>query len=160
MIELQSNLFVGNESDCRRGGEGWAVVHACKHPCHVRAVGYSGSLPSSHPHYLVFEDDDDLILNMIDPPVPLFKAELFEAFLAFARRKTLEGKKLLVHCNQGESRAPSLALVFLAKIAGVLPNDSYATASSAFREIFSGYRPGRGIQAYLSANWNTLGSSG
>jgi hypothetical protein len=159
MIRVQDDLFVGTEADCRRGDASWAVVHACKHPCHVTAVGYSGNLSPRHPNYLVFESGDDLFLNMIDPPNPLFKPELFSSFLSFARRKTEEGKALLIHCNQGESRAPSLALLFLAKLAGKVSDDSYASARADFESLFQGYRPGRGIQTYLTNNWQTAGES-
>ena len=157
MIPVQDGLFVGTERDCRRGDAAWAVVHACKHPCHVKAVGYSGSLPSTHPSYLVLEYPDDLFLNIIDPPVPLFKPELFSAFLSFAMRKQEEGKSLLIHCNQGESRAPSLALLFMAKVTGAVSNDSYASARADFEKLFPGYRPGRGIATYLGARWDNLG---
>lgn len=157
MISVQDGLFVGNERDCRRGGSDWAVIHACKHPCHVAAVGYSGSLASGHPNYLVFADRDDLFLNMIDPSAPLFKLELFSACLSFASRKTEEGKSLLIHCNQGESRAPSLALLFLAKVKLAISNDSYASARTDFELLFRNYRPGRGIQTYLATNWQSLG---
>lgn len=44
-------------------------------------VGYRGSLAASHPNYLVLQREHDLYLNIIDPPVPLFKAETFERFL-------------------------------------------------------------------------------
>jgi len=52
---------------------------------------------------------------MIDPPEPLFMMPIFTEFLKFAKDKWDSGKKLLIHCNRGESRAPSLALLFLAK---------------------------------------------
>lgn len=156
MIEVHERLFVGNEADCCRGNEHSSTIHACKHPCHVTAVGYSGSLPSNHPNYLFLERGDDLFLNIIDPPVPLFKIELFEAYLSFAKRATDAGKSLLIHCNQGESRAPSLALVFLAKVRGAIANDSYAAARSDFERLFQGYRPGRGIQTFLSTNWQFI----
>ena len=111
MILVQDKLFVGNDTDCRRSGAGWAVIHACKNPCHAAAVGYSGSLPSRHPNYLVFEKGDDLFLNIIDPPAPLFKPESFSAFLTFAKQKTEESKSLLIHCNQGESRSAILGTI-------------------------------------------------
>jgi predicted protein tyrosine phosphatase len=63
----------------------------------------------------VLEREYDLYLNIIDPPVPLFKPPLFSSFLVFADKHWRSGKKLLIHCNQGESRAPSLALLFLEK---------------------------------------------
>lgn len=153
MIEIQNGLFVGADRDCRKAAEGWAIVHACKSPCHQRAVGYRGSLPPSHDHYLVFREGGDLYLNMIDPPRPLFMPPLFLSFLAFAQEYSDSGVKILIHCNQGESRAPSLALLFLAKVAGTISNDSYEAAESDFGAIFNRFNPGAGIRIYLSSHW-------
>lgn len=47
MEQVFENLYVGNERDCVQAS-GMAVVHACKHPCHVNEGGYSGSLPQDH----------------------------------------------------------------------------------------------------------------
>ena len=131
-------------------------MHACKSPCHQRAVGYRGNLSKDHPHYLVLETDTDLYMNLIDPPVPLFMPASFISFLSFARGHLDVGKNLLIHCNQGESRAPSLALLLLAKRFGQIQNDSYDGARADFEELFAGYRPGRGIQKYLSDQWGDL----
>ncbi len=49
-------------------GTDWAIIHACKSPCHQGAVGYIGNLDRTHPNYLVLESGSDLFLNMIDPP--------------------------------------------------------------------------------------------
>lgn len=157
MIEVQNGLFIGAERDCRRGDQSQAVVHACKNPCHVNAVGYRGSLSSSHPNYLFFESDNDLVLNMIDPPVPLFRPEIYAAFLRFSQRQYGESRPLLVHCNQGESRAPSLVLVYMAKVSQTINDASYESARIDFQKVFYGYQPGTGIQMYLRDHWGTLG---
>ncbi|MEM4721008.1 MAG: hypothetical protein QXT73_02960 [Candidatus Methanomethylicaceae archaeon] len=156
MRKVYERLFVGNELDCRNGGDNWAVVHACKSPCHQRAVGYRGNLSSHHPHYLVLERGNDLFLNMIDPPTPLFMPTLFTEFLKFTKTHWNSGKNVLIHCNHGESRAPSLALLFLAKIVGMLPNDSYESAWKEYRKLDAGYQPGLGIQIHLATNWDQL----
>ena len=78
---------------------------------------------------------------------------LFTSFLDFGVRHWEEGKVLLIHCNQGESRAPSLALLFLAKHKREIPNESYADARAAFQLIDPNYQPGRGIQLYLAKHW-------
>ncbi|MFH1679083.1 MAG: hypothetical protein ABIH26_00385 [Candidatus Eisenbacteria bacterium] len=153
MHQVHDYLFVGDDVDCRSGSGEWAVVHACKSPCHQRAVGYRGSLSPHHPNYLVLERGGDLYLNMIDPPVPLFMPPLFTSFLAFASRHSKSGKKILIHCNLGESRAPSLALLFLAKCTGMISNDSYAAARAEFVPLCPGYTPGLGIQMYLTQHW-------
>src|SRR5882762_8838896 len=116
-----------------RPGE-WAVVHACKSPCHQRAVGYQGSLPNTHANYLVLSNGQDLFLNIIDPRKPLFMPASFNVFLSFADREWLVRRKLPIHCNQGESRAPSLALLFLAKCRQALDNSSYAAAKMGFEK--------------------------
>ena len=153
MVKIDNRLFIGAVDDCRAGTEQLAVVHACKSPCHQQAVGYRGSLPASHPNYLALQREYDLYLNIIDPHVPLFKVETFEHFLAFARTKYNSGASLLIHCNQGESRAPSLALLFLAKHIGALPDSSYEDAKQVFERLFPAYQPGIGIQRFLADNW-------
>ncbi len=156
MIEVADRIFVGAEIDCRTGDEEWAIIHACKSPCHQREVGYRRSLPSSHPNYLVLERDHNLYLNLIDPPKPLFMSPSFTAFLDFTGRKWDEGKKILIHCNQGESRAPSLAMMFLAKHTGQISNDSFERATEEFQPLYPNYQPGLGIQIYLGENWHNF----
>lgn len=83
MHQVKDCLYVGDDSDCTARNEDYAVVHACKHPCHQDAVEYTGSLGSSHPHYLSYRKGEDLYLNMIDPDRPMFMPEMFEDFYAF-----------------------------------------------------------------------------
>lgn len=153
MTEIHQNLYIGSEKDCRNGNNELAVVHACKSPCHQRVVGYRGSLSKAHPNYLVKEDEFNLYLNIIDPPVPLFMPETFTSFMGFARKHFEADRRILIHCNQGESRAPSLALLFLAKHVQSIPDESYEAAREEFVSAFPGYKPGRGIQTYLRENW-------
>lgn len=152
--KIYDRLHVGSDIDCFTEREGWVVIHACKSPCHQRAVGYRGSLPSTHPFYLVFETKNNLFLNMIDPPSPLFMMPSFTHFLEFISIQWNANKNVLIHCNKGESRAPSLALLFLAKHVGSINNESYIKAKQEFMKIYSYYTPGSGIQIYLEANWD------
>jgi len=156
MRQVYERLFVGSEYDCFHTKDGWAVVHACKSPCHQRAIGYRGSLPKNHPNYLILERDNNLYLNMVDPPVPLFKLQTFIAFLRFAEKHWNDGKNILIHCNQGESRAPSLALLFLAKILKTIDGTDYDSAAKAYKRIDPYYMPTAGIQTFLRENWNGL----
>lgn len=159
MQEVYERVFVASDSFCTRGNETLVVVHACKSPCHQNAIGYRGSLSSEHPNYLALENNNNLYLNIIDPPVPLFKSETFSHFLKFTCKHWNEGKRILVHCNKGESRAPSLALLFLAKGLAVLDNSSYQNARIQFEKIYPRYSPGKGINTYFTENWDKLGNS-
>jgi hypothetical protein len=84
--EIYERVIVTNDLSCTNGNENLAVVHACKSPCHQDAVGSRRKLSNTHPNYLVLEKENDLFLNIIDPPVPLFMPPLFTAFLEFANK--------------------------------------------------------------------------
>jgi len=153
---VADRLSFGGEDQCVHTQDGsLAVVHACKEPCHRRSVGYTTrTIPRDHPHYLVFERGHHLYLNLIDPDQPLFMMPSFHAFIGFVDREIAE-RPVLIHCNQGESRAPSLALLYMAKRLRLLPNDSYESAAKAFRVQFR-YSPSRGIQIWLTNNWDAI----
>jgi predicted protein tyrosine phosphatase len=154
--EVTDRLFFGDESSCTHECAGSvAVVHACKEPCHRRAVGYSErSLPSSHSNYLVLERGHHLYLNLIDPPAPLFMMPSFVAFMRFVDAQ-ISARPVLIHCNEGRSRAPSLALLYASKRLSLFPADSYAVAAAGFRQRFP-YEPGLGIQKWLTNNWSGI----
>jgi hypothetical protein len=136
------------------------VVHACKSPCHQQAVGYRGTLRPDDPYYLALEDLYDLYLNLIGPPTPLFQVDSFRHFRDFAESRYVQCHQcLLIHCNQRESRAPSLAMLFMAKDPHVLPDDSYAAAVEAFALVAATlprYQPGLGIAQFLAKHWSAL----
>lgn len=158
MIEVNKNLFVGTEQDCQHTTiDGWAFIHACKYPCHAKAVGYSGSLPSTHPNYLIFKRDNHLYLNMVDMEnelLPRFTDPIMTAAIRFIDSHIKENK-ILIHCNQGQSRAPSIALIYLAN-KRVIKNGTFNEAFHNFKELYKLYQPGKGIGLYINRNWNTL----
>lgn len=154
-IQITDRLSFGNEDSCSHAQvNDVAVVHACKHPCHRGAVGYFNTLPSSHPNYLHLIKGHHLYLNMIDPPGPMFMMDTFVTFLSFVDREIAE-RPVHIHCNQGQSRAPSLTLLYMSKRLGLLPDTSYADAANAFRVKYP-YTPGAGIQSWLTTNWAGL----
>ena len=156
MFEVYPNLFIGTERECFfTQRDDCAVVHACKSPCHQRALGYKGNLQQNHPNYLVYENGNHLFLNMIDPREPLFMPPLFVASLDFIE-KHISKRKVLIHCNLGFSRSPSIALLYLAKRAKVICGESYRKATQDFVKLFPHYRPGRGITLYLQLYWKKL----
>jgi len=151
-----SNVMIGGTDDCMTGHGGIAVVHAVKHPCHQRILQYKGSLPSSHPHYLSFRQDQDLYLNIIDPNMPLFKLETFKIFMEFAREQEgVNNRQLLIHCNSAQSRAPSLAMIYYKELEG-LQDKSYDFVKQEFLLKYPDFDPGAGIEAFMIANWEQL----
>lgn len=164
MIEVAPNLFVGNQLDYENKAKGkdWAVVQACKEPYHRQALGnYKGmGAPRDHKEYLfAYRQDGDcrrLILNMVDAPKPEFFADaMVEEAMTFLS-KCMSGEfKTLIHCNQGGSRAPSLALLYLRRNdpEWMSPELSFEEAEDMFRGLYPPYDPAAGIRAYVENHW-------
>lgn len=153
---VSDRLFFGDIDAGHRAPADHAVVHACKDPCHKQAVGYTKTLDHTHAHYLCYEHGPHLYLNMIDPPLPLFKHATFTRFFAFVDQQ-IQQRSVVIHCNQGRSRAPSLALLYMAKRLRLLPDTDYHAARQAFEAQFP-YFPGKGIETFLSTEWASLGA--
>ena len=153
---IYPRLWLAGQDGCCEGSPECAVVHACKTPCHQRAIGYAKSLAPEHPNYLARADAQDLWLNMIDPPVPFFRLESFRQFFAFAAPRYDAGQALRIHCNQGESRSASLALLLLSRHLRVLSQRSYAEALAGYAALDPVSRPGRGVAQFLEENWQSL----
>lgn len=158
MIEVHKNIFVGSETDCFHDKrDDWIVIHACKNPCHCHAVGYSGSLPNNHPEYLISEKENNLYLNMVDmtkPLSPVYTHPIMKKALSLIY-SSIKNKKILIHCNFGQSRSASIILVYLAR-ENKISKDSFNEAFKGFLELYPNYNPGEGIKAYLNFNWGEL----
>ena len=159
MKEVNANLFIGDDADCNvcaRNPE-FSIVHACK-TCHQKALGYNrGALPSVHPNYLIYEKGAHLYLNMVDMPgefLPEFTHPIFKTAMDFITRE-IQNKKVLVHCNYGMSRSPSLGLVYLART-GVISKACLEDAANEFEARYPRYSPGTGITLYMRRNWDFL----
>jgi hypothetical protein len=158
MIEIYSNLYIGNQQDYEsavKGQDGWSVVHACKEPYHRQALGYSGrAAPKTHPEYLIARRDNRLILNLVDAPDPAYiPKEIIDAALAFIAAELDKGQRVLVHCNQGESRSPAIGLLYLATHTEQLPRATLVDAESVYRSIYPLYNPAGGMRGFLLAHW-------
>lgn len=158
MIEILPRLFVGTEGDYAARVQhetGWWVVHACKEPYHRQLLGYTGQgAPKTHPEYLHARRDKRLFLNLVDVPDPNYVAkEIIDTALAFIGQGLKSGERVLVHCNQGESRSPSIGLLYLAARAGALPVTSLIEAEAQYRTIYPPYNPKAGIRGFLLKHW-------
>jgi hypothetical protein len=158
MKEIYTNLFIGSDDDCDTCmiNPEYSIIHACK-TCHQKAIGYKGPLPSTHPNYLIYEKGKNLFLNMVDMPnelLPKFTNPIFNCAINFIKRE-IQNKKVLIHCNMGQSRSPSLGLAYLA-VTGIISNNSYETTMKEFRELYPEYSPGTGIMLYMQRNWDYI----
>ena len=159
MKEVYPKLFVGNQNDYENNKSlfnKWRVVHACKFPYHRKAVGYAGNAaPKGPKYYFAYDELNHLSLNMVDVDSPLFfdDSMIDEAinYCVDALNKGLPG---LVHCNQGESRAPCLAMMVLRRIG--FYKCGFVEAVHLFKSIYPDFNPKIGIYEYMQNRWVLL----
>ena len=159
MIEVCPNFFIGDQSAYEnhvRGQKDWVIVHACKEPYHRNLLGYRGrGAPKTDPEYLIAKRDHRLFLNLIDPANPAYiPKEIIDAALDFIHNGLKNGKRVLVHCNQGESRSPGIGLLYLAIHTDLINKESYTRAELDYRKIYPSYNPSGGIRGFLEKNWD------
>ncbi len=165
MIEVYQGIFVGQKSDCPLNGAQlsgqWAIVHA--YPvCHRHTLGYTThALPTGPEQYLA-RQGSHLLLNMLDSEQPgfFYKEAMIDPTLAFIDEMRAAGANVLIHCAQGMSRSPSLALLYLATRLGALPTQSLAAAEAQFKMLYPRYTPGYGIWAHLNQHWQAYCAAG
>ena len=82
---------------------------------------------------------------------PIYTNPIMQSAMRFIE-KNISERKVLVHCNQGLSRSPSIALLYLAT-QKYIANNSYSDAIADFRKMYPAFNPGRGIALYMNNNW-------
>lgn len=157
MTEVMPGLYVGDQTAYEAkvaGQDGWRVVHACKEPYHRELLGYTGrGAPKEHPEYFWAERGPRLYLNLVDAPDPAYIPQvIIDKALGWISESLRSGAQVLVHCNQGESRSPTIALLYLAQYAGLITASDPESAEAEFRGIYTRYNPGSGMRGYMRAH--------
>jgi len=172
MIEVYPHLWVGAQTDLVHVQDhdhvdgqvhikdGWFVVTAAKEPWHRQALGYTGRAASKdHPEYLWAERQRRVILNLVDVDDPAYiRREIMDHAASWISRAltmpAVDGRmpRVLVHCNQGQSRAPTVALWFMHKHTDALPADR-EEAIALFKSKYPAYEPAQGMAKWIEANW-------
>lgn len=150
MIEVYPNIFVGNDADANLvPSSGWSVVHAAKEPWHRMALGYTTkAAPKEHSEYLIARRGADLCMNFVDGNDPKWISDdMINASLSFIDERLAAGDKVLIHCNQGQSRGPGIAFLYLRK-AGALPG-TFQEAYEAFLTKYPTFNPALGVRGYI-----------
>lgn len=157
MTEIDQNVFVGDMNDFKANQDNpdFCFVQAAKMPFHSDAVGYGkGIITAYHPEYLVAVRGNGIALNMVDSDYHhYFSLSMFDISLKYIEEKKLLGKKVLIHCNEGKSRAPSIGLLYLAKNHKI-ENRTYRQAKEDFEKIYPEYHPNTGVRDFLNLSWN------
>lgn len=147
-----SNAFdslVGYEADSSFD----LIVQAAKEPYHRKAVGYTGQGATPGPEYLCTRRNNRLILNLIDPVRGHFiRQDMIDSVVAEVVLRLKNNESVFIHCNKGESRAPSIAfLVWLVLQDSPLKGNKadMDTLMDCFRKHYSEFNPSEGFREFI-----------
>lgn len=160
MKEILSGFYIGEDIDAEfvlenKDLDEWAIVHACKEPYHRRLLGYtSRGAPKDSPEYLFAERGNRLYMNIVDAPKPIFFDKgMIDKALDFIHEKLNEGLNVLVHCNEGFSRSPSIGMLYLVKH-NLIDGRTLEDVEAEFLKLYPNYNPATGIRGFVEENWH------
>lgn len=158
MIQIDdTRIYVGTREDSQlRHDSSWAVVNTAK-TVHVEVKGWGNAPPRDHPHYLAFEEGQFLSFNWVDGASRMYD---WSGPAAFIRAldfidKWYESKNILINCDLGQSRSPTVALLYLAKRLHLITDTSFAAARAEFVSLYPDYAPA-GIADFVSSHWEEI----
>lgn len=157
--EVYPNLYVDGDEGYEKlkGRNNWFYIRACKYGIdgHQQLLGYKTLGAPKGPNYLTYQDGNILALNLLDSDDPNFIPEriIYKAIQTIDE-KIKDGKKVLVACNQGRSRGPSIAFLYLKSI-GELP-DRFRDGFKIFKGIYHKYEPGQGMEVITKKIYSEL----
>jgi len=159
MTEVYKNLFVFNQreyNDTDFNLDEWSFCLAAKsfHKTIAKVdgseiEGYIRNLAPTNKEYLVAYRPERHILavNLIDADdAGYIPDRIIRVCLSFIRNELKKGRKVAIVCNNGKSRSPSIALMYLCKYTDFfkdcLTPDEYI---DRFREVYPEYSPNQGM---------------
>jgi len=161
MKEVYKGLYIGDDESAERVKDrsGFSILRCCKFgpDGHKDLLGYdTQSAPEGKNKYWV-RRGNILALNMLDLHDPNFVPdEMVQQGLDFIKDRLEAGDKVLVACNHGASRGPTMALMYLRTV-GDFPY-GFLQSERIFRGIYPKYDPGIGINQFARMHWANLGN--
>lgn len=142
MKQITDKIYVGTVQDYREADTSFAFLSCAKHPVFVE-LGGSG---------LYKRRGNTLALNMIDVADPkYFNVEQFTEAMRFID----EHDKVLIFCNQGKSRSPVIAMLYLIK-SGVFKVNNLGAAYREMKKLYPRMQPTMGIIKFVGEHLNAI----
>lgn len=146
---LHDGLFVGNAADTYRFAG--SILHCARDPWYLGSIE-AGLLQK--PLNVIRIMYNEMALNMVDAENPrYFSDDMINAGLDFITERLADGDPVLVHCNAGLSRSPSMAFLWMFEHGWL--DDDFRYAVPQFKELYPDYMPGNGIWEYLKNRCDT-----
>lgn len=151
-------LYVGSKEEYRYAVQrGMKIVcalnRATGYVTHQSVVGWYGrGCNPDNPYYLFKREPDAIYLNMIDGDDPKYvNDEMINPALDFINQHLLNGKEVFIYCSLGESRSPSIALMYLLEHG--LIEKSVNTINLFRTNYYPAFTPKNGNIQYIKQRW-------
>lgn len=93
-----------------------AIRNCNGYETHQTVVGWNGKkfCPKESPYYFYKETANGLFLNLIDTDdIEYIPEIIINKTISFIDEKLIQDEKIFICCSLGESRSPSLALIYM-----------------------------------------------
>ena len=155
-VEVTPGLFVCGDDEAA------PFIRGKDYPWHRQMVGYKTKSAPEGPERLFARRGNHMALNLIDvrqlgPGGHAYApAEVFRVAFEFISERMASGDHVLVHCNKGESRSPTIALLWM------LQNDLLSPDAPLpmFEQLYRNFLPSEGMKAYIREQLTVFASKG
>lgn len=159
MEPIFDNLYIGDDEiyEKIKGRDNWFYIRTCKYgpDGHQQLLGYHTLGAPKGKNYLWYQENNILAFNLLDSDDPNFiPEEIIYKALKVIDTELKENKKVLVACNQGRSRAPSIVMLYLRSIKE-LP-ERYHEGYKIFKGLYHKYNPGQGMEVVTKRIYNSF----
>ena len=158
--EIINRLYIGDDADYekRKDKPGWSFLRACREGPggHRDVVGYAGrSAPKDKDYFYARPTENHMALNLIDADEPHYiRDEVIDPALKFIQERLDAGDRVLVACNRGISRSPSIVLLYLRHIKDLPMGSHHGIAQ--FKKLYPKYSPNTGMLHYVKSNYSRM----
>lgn len=120
---------------------------------HQFVVGWQGrGCNPDNPYYLYKREEGGIYLNMIDSEDPKYiHDKMINETLDFIHQNLNDGQEVLIYCSLGESRSPSIALMYMLEYN--LIEKSNETINNFKSKYYPNYLPKMGNLLYIKNRW-------
>jgi protein-tyrosine phosphatase len=156
MEKVLNGMWVGGDTDYNKlkNRPEFSFLRCCKDGPggHKETVGYNTRSAPKGPEYLAAVRGHRMALNYIDNDDPNYiPEEMIKKGLRFIDAQLASGRKILVACNAGHSRGPTMAMLYMRSI-GELPYN-FVQAQRIFHGLYSHYDPDIGVHTFARQHW-------
>jgi hypothetical protein len=156
--EIIKGLWLGSDEDVPEAKRrGYARLCVCKDgpDSHRSMLGYTTLGAPKGKEYLFARRGDVMALNVIDvDDASMMPEEPLLAGIEFIHEMMTAGKKILVHCNAGISRSPTLVMMYMRTIGEL--DQPFNRAQKIFDMLYPKHDPGAAIEFHARHMWDEL----